>query len=141
MRKAISLLLCLVLCLSPVLCTATAYQVTEDELTKLERVFSELKSTNAVLMQDSTKSAQDLIKALNLLRESQIELQKLQTQLVALKAESLLAKDDLKQANGELAKVNESFRTYEKEQKAKLNRLRIQNILWIIACGALVVTR
>ena len=114
---------------------AATYQVTEDELTKLEQVFSELKITNAVLMSDSTKSQQDLIRALKLLRESQDELTKLSSLLTTLQAESTLAKSDLKQASEELVKANQSFGAYAKEQKAAQARLKTERAIWMIVAG------
>lgn len=113
-------------------CSAGTYVVTEDELTRLETVFQELKSTNAILMADSTKSQADLIRALKLLRESQDELKKLQSLLTTLQAESTLAKNDLRQANEELAKAKQSFAAYAKEQK----RLRTERTIWMIVAGA-----
>ena len=122
---------------------AAAYQVTEDELTKLEQVFSELKSINAVLMSDSTKSQQDLIRALKLLKESQDELTKLSALLMTLQAESKQAKEDLKQASVELAMVNQSFEAYAKEQKKAQARLKTERTLWqvvaVVAVGFAVI--
>ena len=137
-----SLCLCLLLLAGPGTCSASTYTVTSQELTQLEAVFSELRTTNAVLMSDSTKSQQDLIRALKLLRESREELKRLQEQLITLRNESLLAKDDLKQANLELAKASESFKQYEKETNSKINSLRRDRTLWEVvgglAIGALV---
>ena len=130
------LLLSLLLFSWPVTGWAATYQVTEDELTRLETVFQELKSTNAILMADSTKSQMDLIRALKLLKESQAELTKLSSLLTTLQAESNLAKNDLKQANAELAKANQYFEQYAKEQKKVQARLRTEKTFWMIAAGA-----
>lgn len=130
------LLLSLLLFSWPVTGWAATYQVTEDELTRLETVFQELKSTNAILMADSTKSQTDLIRALKLLKESQAELTKLSSLLTTLQAESNLAKNDLKQADAELAKANQSFEQYAKEQKKAQARLRTEKTFWMIAAGA-----
>ena len=132
--RLISLLLCWLLLL-PTVCGAASYQVTEDELTKLEQVFGELKITNAVLMSDSTKSQTDLIRALKLLKESQDELTKLSALLMTLQAESKQAKEDLKQASVELAMVNQSFEAYAKEQKKAQARLKTERTLWMIVAG------
>ena len=101
----------------------------EEELTRLETVFHELRTANAILMGDSTKSQQDLIRALKLLRESQEELKTLQALLTTLQAESKLAKSDLSQANAELAKAKKSFEQYAKEQR----QLKTERILWGLA--------
>ena len=135
--RLISLLLCWLLLL-PTTCGAASYQVTEDELTKLEQVFSELKTTNAVLMSDSTKSQQDLIRALKLLKESQDELTKLSALLMTLQAESKLAKSDLKQASEELARVNQSFEAFANEQKKAQARLKTERTLLMIVAGVAV---
>lgn len=134
-KKITTLLLLSLLFCWPVTGWAATYQMTEDELTRLETVFQELKSTNAILMADSTKSQTDLIRALKLLRESQAELTKLSSLLNTLQAESNLAKNDLKQANAELAKANQYFEQYAKEQKKVQARLRTEKTFWIIAAG------
>lgn len=135
-KKITTLLLLSLLFFWPVTGWAATYQMTEDELTRLETVFQELKSTNAILMADSTKSQTDLIRALKLLRESQAELTKLSSLLNTLQAESNLAKNDLKQANAELARANQSFEQYAKEQKKTQARLRTEKTFWMIAAGA-----
>ena len=133
-----SMLLVCLLCVSWVTsCAAASYTITDAELTRLETVFRELKSTNEILMQDSTKSQQDLIKALKLLNESQAELKLLQNRLGQLQNESQEAKNSLKQASNELAKVNQSFEAYAKEQKKIQARLKTERTLWmIVAAGA-----
>lgn len=134
-KKITTLLLLSLLFFWPVTGWAATYQMTEDELTRLETVFQELKSTNAILMADSTKSQTDLIRALKLLRESQAELTKLSSLLNTLQAESNLAKNDLKQANAELAKANQYFEQYAKEQKKVQARLRTEKTLWMFVAG------
>ena len=128
-RRTLALLLALLFLLWPVTGLAATYQVTEEELTRLETVFHELRTANAILMGDSTKSQQDLIRALKLLRESQEELKTLQALLTTLQAESKLAKSDLSQANAELAKAKKSFEQYAKEQR----QLKTERILWGLA--------
>lgn len=136
-QRLLSALLCLCVLLWPVTGWAATYTVTEDELTRLETVFRELKSTNEILMQDSTKSQQDLIKALKLLNESQAELKLLQNRLVQLQNESQEAKNSLKQASNELAKANQSFEAYAKEQKKIQARQKTERAVWmIVAAGA-----
>ena len=136
-QRLLSALLCLCVLSWPATGWAADYAVTEDELTRLETVFRELKSTNEILMQDSTKSQQDLIKALKLLNESQAELKLLQNRLVQLQNESQEAKNGLKQASNELAKVNQSFEAYAKEQKKIQARLKTERAVWmIVAAGA-----
>ena len=141
-KKITTLLLLSLLFFWPVTGWAATYQMTEDELTRLETVFQELKSTNAILMADSTKSQTDLIRALKLLKESQAELTKLSSLLNTLQAESNLAKNDLKQANAELAKANQYFEQHAKEQKKVQARLRTERTLWqavsFIAVGVFV---
>ena len=136
-QRLLSALLCLCVLSWPATGWGADYAVTEDELTRLETVFRELKSTNEILMQDSTKSQQDLIKALKLLNESQAELKLLQNRLVQLQNESQEAKNGLKQASNELAKVNQSFEAYAKEQKKIQARLKTERAVWmIVAAGA-----
>ena len=136
-QRLLSALLCLCVLFWPVTGWAAGYQVTEAELTQLEQTFAELKSINSVLLTDSTQSQKDLIRALQLLKESQVELQKLQTQLATLKNESLQAGADLKQAQSSLIAANQSFEAYAKEQKKIQARLKTERALWmVVAAGA-----
>ena len=63
MRKAVSCLLLLLLCWSPAVSSASAYSVTEAQLTELESIFSELRTVNETLLAGSNQSARDLIEA------------------------------------------------------------------------------
>lgn len=139
LKKSLSLLLCCLLLLLPI--TVSAAEITNDELLKLEQTFSELRNINNVLMQDSTQSQKDLIKALSLLRESQTELKKLQEQLIVLRAESQAAKEDLKKASDSLKEANQSFDQYAKEMKAKQNRLTWQRNIAIVGVFAALLVK
>jgi chromosome segregation ATPase len=139
-RFFITALLCLSLCLSPVLCSAAAeYRITEAELTKLESILSDLKSTNEILMKSSTESARDLLTVSEKLKQSQADLAKLRAQLKLLQEESTQAKSELALANEELKKSNQSLKQYEREVKSEITKLRIQQIL--IGIGAFYLGR
>lgn len=135
LKNTLSLLLCLLLLASPVICSAATMSITEQELTKLEQAFAELKQNNSVLLSDSDASKLDLIRALKLLRESQDELGKLSAQLAQLKQETMLAKSDLNQASESLKLANQSFEAFAKEQKKIQTRLKNEKLIWMIVAG------
>lgn len=140
--RLISLLLCWLLLL-PTTCGAASYQATTQDLTRLDQIFNELRTNNAILMQDSTKSALDLIEASKQLKQSQRELQELKELLMRLQAESIAAKAELKQASDSLARANSELNQFASEQKTAQARLKTERTLWqvvaAVAVGAVVI--
>ena len=141
MRKAISFLLLFVLLLSPSVSSASAYSITEVELTQLESIFAELKTVNETLLLESNQSARELIEARKQLKRLQDELTKLKEQLAMLKAESNRAQSGLAKANEELKLASESYKKFVSEAKGKIRSLEWQRGIIVMVAGFLAVRR
>ena len=141
MRKAVSCLLLLLLCLSPAVSSASAYTVTEAQLTELESIFNELRTVNETLLAGSNQSARDLIEAREQLKRLRDELAKLKEQLAMLKAESNLAKSDLVKINSELQQASESYKKSASEANRKIKSLEWQRGIIAVVAGFLAVRR
>ena len=131
-KKLLLSLLCLLLALPG---TGWAAATTADDLTRLDQIFSELRTNNAILMQDSTKSAMDLIEASKQLKQSRQELQELKELLMRLQAESIAAKAESKQAQDSLTRANSELTSYAAEQKKAQARLKTERTVWMIIAG------
>ena len=141
MRKAVSCLLLLALCLLPSVSSASAYSMTEDELTQLESIFAELKTVNETLLLESNQSARELIEARKQLKRLQDELTKLKEQLAMLKAESNQAQSDLVKINNELQLASESYKKSASEAQGKIKSLEWQRGILAVVAGFLAVRR
>ena len=141
MRKAVSLLLLFVLWLSSSVSSASAYSITEVELTQLESIFAELKTVNETLLLESNQSARELIEARKQLKRLQDELTKLKEQLVMLKAESNQAQSDLVKINSELKLASESYKKSVSEANRKIKSLEWQRGILAVVAGLLAVRR
>ena len=141
MQKAVSFLLLFVLWLSPSVSSASAYSITEVELTQLESIFGELKTVNETLLLESNQSAKELIEARKQLKELQNELTKLKEQLAMLKAESNQAQSSLAKANEELKLASESYKKFVSEAKGKIRSLEWQRGIIVMVAGFLAVRR
>ena len=141
MRKAVSFLLLFVLWLSPSVSSASAYSITEVELTQLESIFAELKTVNETLLLESNQSARELIEARKQLKELHSELTKLKEQLAMLKAESNQAQSSLAKANEELKLASESYKKSVSETKGKIRSLEWQRGILVVVAGFLAVRR
>ena len=141
MRKAVSFLLLFVLWLSPSVSSASAYSITEVELTQLESIFAELKTVNETLLLESNQSAKELIEARKQLKRLQDELTKLKEQLVMLKAESNQAQSDLVKINSELKLASESYKKSVSETNRKIKSLEWQRGILAVVAGFLAVRR
>ena len=141
MRKAVSCLLLLLFCLSPAVSSASAYTVTEVQLTELESIFSELRTVNETLLLESNQSARDLIEAREQLKRLQGELTKLKEQLQGLKTESSQAQSVLAKANEELRLASESYKKSASEAKGKIRSLEWQRNVLVVIAGFLAVRR
>ena len=133
--RLISLLLCWLLLL-PTACSAAT--TTAQDLTRLDQIFSELRTNNAILMQDSTKSAMDLIEVSKQLKQTRQELQELKELLMRLQAESIAAKAESKQAQDLLTKANSELTQYAAEQKKAQARLKNERTLWQVVAAVAV---
>ena len=141
MRKAVSCLLLLLLCLSPALSSASAYSVTENQLTELESIFNELRTVNETLLLESNQSARDLIEAREQLKRLRDELTKLKEQLQGLKAESNQAQSVLAKANEELRLASESYKKSDSEARQKIKSLEWQRNVLVVIAGFLAVRK
>ena len=141
MRKAVSFLLLFVLLLSPSVSSASAYTITEAQLTQLESIFDELKTVNETLLLESNQSARELIEARKQLKRLQDELTKLKEQLAMLKAESNQAQSDLAKINSELQLASESYKKSVSEAQGKIRSLEWQRGILAMVAGFLAVRR
>ena len=141
MRKAVSFLLLFVLWLSPSVSSASAYSITEVELTQLESIFAELKTVNETLLLESNQSARELIEARKQLKLLQDELMRLKEQLAMLKAESNQAQSDLVKINSELRMASESYKKSVSEANRKINSLEWQRGILAVVAGFLAVRK
>ena len=141
MRKAVSFLLLFVLLLSPSVSSASAYTITEAQLTQLESIFDELKTVNETLLLESNQSARELIEARKQLKRLQDELTKLKEQLAMLKAESNQAQSGLAKINNELQLASEFYKKSVSETKAKIRSLEWQRNVLVVLAGYLAVRR
>lgn len=133
--------LSVLLFLSVVVCSGTCsaqYQMTEQELSRLETIFNQLEANNNALLTELSQSKQDLQTARQRLEQYRQDLQKLQAQLQELKEQSKLAKQELQTANNLLQKANEYLDQYAKEVKKEQTRLTWQRNLF--AAAAIVLT-
>ena len=141
MRKAVSFLLLFVLWLPPSVSSASAYTITEVQLTQLESIFAELKTVNETLLLESNQSARELIEARKQLKELHSELTKLKEQLAMLKAESNQAQSDLVKINSELKLASESYKKSVSEANRKIKSLEWQRGILAVVAGLLAVRR
>ena len=141
MRKVVSCLLLLLLFFSPAVSSASAYSVTEAQLTELESIFNELRTVNETLLAGSNQSARDLIEAREQLKRLRDELTKLKEQLQGLKAESSQAQSVLAKANEELRLASESYKKSASEAKQKIKSLEWQRNVLVVIAGFLAVRR
>ena len=141
MRKAVSCLLLLLLCLSPALSSASAYSVTEAQLTELESIFNELRTVNETLLAGSNQSARDLIEAREQLKRLRDELTKLKERLQGLKEESSQAQSILAKANEELKLASESYKKSASEANQKIKSLEWQRNVLVVIAGFLAVRK
>ena len=141
MRKVVSCLLLLLLCLSPAVSSASAYSVTEAQLTELESIFNELRTVNETLLLESNQSARDLIEAREQLKRLRDELTKLKERLQGLKEDSSQAQSILAKANEELKLASESYKKSVSEANRKIKSLEWQRGILAVVAGLLAVRR
>ena len=141
MRKGVSCFLLLLFCLSPAVSSASAYSVTEAQLTELESIFNELRTVNETLLAGSNQSARDLIEAREQLKRLRDELTKLKERLQGLKEESSQAQSILAKANEELKLASESYKKSASEAKQKIKSLEWQRNVLVVIAGFLAVRK
>ena len=102
----------------------TMYQISESELTTLERDLNQLEKSNA--------SKQDL------LTEQQKQLTEANQQLETVKKELIASKSLNDQTQKSLEKANQSLTELEKEARRKVQVKARQRNLWIAISGGLL---
>lgn len=109
------------------------YTITETELTLLDTRLEQLSASNIKLARDCRVLKAELAKSQAALSEAQVQTEKLQAELTALR----------KQSNSNellLQTANESLELYEKEVKRQQRIIKTQrNIAWVLLGGALAV--
>lgn len=116
---------CLLFALSlPAYASAADYTVTEEQLTSLEQVFSELKTEQ--------ETQQKLLTG----QKAQIEM--LKNQLKTSDAEMKKSAKALKEAETQLAEANQSLAKYADSAKKTERRLERQRDLWAILAAITV---
>ena len=126
MRKSAWVLLFCLLFSFPQVSLASAYTITEEELTQLEQNISELQTINNRLQKESSQQKKRMEELEQQLTEAQTELQKareqsnrLGSQLKDLERTSIRQEESLRIAN-------ESLAAYEKENNKTQKRLKAQ---------------
>ena len=132
LRELFCILLVVCLSLTPALCSAEQlYQITETELERLDRNFSELKSINDRQSSESARLKEQL-------QESQAQLNLAEKQSQTLKEQLGSLKVTLEGQEQSLQNANRLLQEYEREARSKLRRSRNQrNIAYIIAVAAI----
>ena len=127
-RSCMALLL-LALCFLPALCGSSVqaeamYQISEGELTRLERDLNQLEKNNETKQQ--------------LLTEQKAQLTEAGTQLETVKKELTASKSLNEATQKSLEKANHSLKRFEDEAKRKIRVKTRQRNLWIAAAGGLL---
>jgi chromosome segregation ATPase len=124
----------LVVCLSfiPALCSAEQlYQITETELERLDRNFSELRNINDRQRTESATLRKQLEASQTQLTEAGKQSQMLKEQLGALKL-------TLEGQEQSLQNANRLLQQYEQEERLRLGKIKRQrNIAYVIVAAAL----
>ena len=136
MSRMLRVLCCtlLVACLSfiPALCSAEQlYQITETELERLDRNFSELRNINDRQRTESATLRKQLEMSQTQLTEAEKQSQMLKAQLGALKL-------TLEGQEQSLQNANRLLQQYEQEERLRLQKIKRQrNIAYAIALTAI----
>jgi len=129
MRLFISLLLCLSLALQPVTCGAEMYQMTEEELTRLEENLDELLSLTEA--QELSLTEQE-----KLLKESEEMLAAAETKSRQLTVQLEILKKIMAEQESSLENARTSFERSIAEERQKQKNIKRQGN---IACGLIGV--
>ena len=137
-KKLFVALLCLSLLFSQVGTCSAEYTMTEVEMQKLQQNSIRLSEINSYLQMNSSESQQTLLQVSKELQASKDELILLKAELAKLQ-ETLQTAKNLSQSQQDLLnQTNESFKTYAKETKAKINKLNNQKTMLEILLGIAV---
>lgn len=132
LRELFCILLVVCLSLTPAICSAQQfYQITEAELERLDRNFSELRNINDRQTSESRTLKQQLAESQTQLVEAEKQSVKLKEQLGALK----LTMEGQAQS---LQNANRLLQQYEQEERLRHQKIRRQrNIAYVIAAAAI----
>ena len=135
MLKRLAILLFL-LCwlLSPGICSAQDYKITDQQLTRLEQIFNLLDSTQ----QEQLQSYLEQQKLNDNLKQQVTDLQKFND---SLKNSIVKTQNELNETRLSLTKVNQSFETYDKTVQSEIRSLKLQRNICLLAVAVIAVKK
>ena len=141
-KKLLSLVVCFVLLFSVYGGTCSAqqemtYQITQEELTRLDEIFNQLSINNQKLLNDLEMSKKDSEEVRLQLVQYQRDLIVVQNDLLKWKEDCRIAKTELQIANDSLEKVSQSLKRFEKDHK----RIKLQRDLLAVGLVAVLVKK
>lgn len=113
----------------------TTYQITSEELTRLDEIFNQLSINNQKLLNDLELSKKDSEEVRLQLVQYQRDLIVVQNDLLKWKEDCRIAKTELQIANDSLEKVSQSLKQLEKDHK----RIKLQRDLLAVGLVAVLV--
>ena len=142
-KKLLSLVVCFVLFFSVYgggTCLAQqemTYQITREELTRLDEIFNQLSINNQKLLNDLQASKKDSEEVRQQLVQYQKDLIIVQQDLLKWRADCQIAKTEIQIANDSLQKVSQSLKQLEREQK----KIKLQRDLLAVGIVAVLVKK
>ena len=132
LRELFCILLVVCLSLTPAICSAQQfYQITEAELERLDRNFSELRNINDRQTSESRTLKQQLAASQTQLAEAEKQSVKLKEQLGVLK----LTMEGQAQS---LQNANRLLQQYEQEERSRRQKIKRQrNLAYVVAAAAI----
>ena len=115
----------------------TTYQITSEELTRLDEIFNQLSINNQKLLNDLEMSKKDSEEVRLQLVQYQRDLIVVQNDLLKWKEDCRIAKTELQIANDSLEKVSQSLKRFEKDHK----RIKLQRDLLAVGLVAVLVKK
>ena len=134
-RKISSLLLCcLLLALLPTTCSASQYQISEEQVLQLNQIFDQLEV-------NLTEQDKQLQLANQSLQKSEEQIKISNNQINLLDNQLKLANQSIETATVSLEKVNKSFQLYQEQSKSEIRSLRLQRDLSFIAIAYMFIKK
>ena len=115
----------------------TTYQITSEELTRLDEIFNQLSINNQKLLNDLEMSRKDSEEVRLQLVQYQKDLIVVQNDLLKWKEDCRIAKTELQIANDSLETVSQSLKRFEKDHK----RIKLQRDLLAVGLVAVLVKK
>ena len=136
LKNTLSLLLCLLLLATPVICSAATVSSTEEEIRSLLTISLEWKQINETLQLNSSdlqKKHVATLQELNAVRQ-ELDALKLSHEKRLKSEQEAIALSGAQQSL--ISKTNVLFEKYSKEMKSKVHRLETENTILKIVIGA-----